>query len=292
MSAALENPRILEARPRDLGGFEVRRLLPMAGLQSIGPFVFFDHMGPARFAPGSGIDVRPHPHIGLATITFLFTGEIMHRDSLGFVQAIRPGDVNWMTAGRGIVHSERTSAALKQTGSELHGLQLWIALPQAFEETEPAFIHHPATSLPQLRQGQATLRLIVGSAFGETSPVKTFSPMFYFDAQLPANATLGLPSDYPERALYVVSGDLEVPGFSLREGQMLVLPPDQQITVRALTDARFVVLGGAPLEGPRIIWWNLVSSSRERIEQAKVDWAQGRFPQVPGETEFIPLPDG
>jgi redox-sensitive bicupin YhaK (pirin superfamily) len=283
-------PQLIETRTRDLGGFEVRRLLPMATRQSVGPFVFFDHMGPARFAPGTGIDVRPHPHIGLATLTYLFEGEILHRDSLGYVQPIRPGDVNWMTAGRGIVHSERTSPELRATGSALHGLQLWIALPVADEETDPAFFHHPGATVPVVRQGDAVVRVIVGSAAGATSPVQTFSPMFYFDAQLPAGATFDLAPDYPERAVYVVGGAITLCGMALTEGQMLVLPEGDRVAIRATSDARFVMLGGESL-GPRFIWWNLVSSSRERIEQAKRDWAEDRFDKVPGETEFIPLPE-
>jgi redox-sensitive bicupin YhaK (pirin superfamily) len=291
MTTPASLPQLIETRPRDLGGFEVRRLLPMATRQSVGPFVFFDHMGPARFAPGTGIDVRPHPHIGLATLTFLFEGEILHRDSLGFVQSIRPGDVNWMTAGRGIVHSERTGPELRAAGSALHGLQLWIALPQADEETEPAFFHHPGATVPVVRQGEATVRVIVGSTGAARSPVKTFSPMFYFDAQLPANSTFDLAPDYPERAVYVVDGEVTLCGTLLKEGQMLVLPEGDSVEIRAISDARFVMLGGTPLDGPRFIWWNLVSSSRERIEQAKRDWAEDRFAKVPGETEFIPLPE-
>ncbi len=291
MTGTVPLPQLIETRTRDLGGFEVRRLLPMATRQSVGPFVFFDHMGPARFVPGTGIDVRPHPHIGLATLTYLFEGEILHRDSLGYIQPIRPGDVNWMTAGRGIVHSERTGPELRASGSALHGLQLWIALPKADEETDPAFFHHPGATVPIVRHGEATVRVIVGSAGGATSPVKTFSPMFYFDAQLPAGSTFELAPDYPERAVYVVQGELSLCGMSLTEGQMLVLPEGSPVAIKASGDARFVMLGGAPLDGPRFIWWNLVSSSRERIEQAKRDWAEDRFAKVPGETEFIPLPE-
>ena len=291
MTGPVPLPQLIETRTRDLGGFEVRRLLPVATRQSVGPFVFFDHMGPARFAPGTGIDVRPHPHIGLATLTYLFEGEILHRDSLGYVQPIRPGDVNWMTAGRGIVHSERTGPELRASGSALHGLQLWIALPKADEEADPAFFHHPGATVPVIRHGDATVRVIVGSAGGATSPVKTFSPMFYFDAQLPAGSTFELAADYPERAVYVVQGGLSLCGLSLTEGQMLVLPEGSAVAIQATGDARFVMLGGAPLDGPRFIWWNLVSSSRERIEQAKRDWAEDRFAKVPGETEFIPLPE-
>ena len=291
MTSPATLPQLIETRTRDLGGFEVRRLLPVAARQSVGPFVFFDHMGPARFAPGTGIDVRPHPHIGLATLTYLFEGEILHRDSLGYVQPIRPGDVNWMTAGRGIVHSERTGPDLRAAGSALHGLQLWIALPKADEETEPAFYHYPGATVPVVRHGDAIVRVIVGAAAGATSPVRTFSPMFYFDAQLPAGSTFELAPDYPERAVYLVSGELALCGMTLTEGQMVVLPEGGAVAIKANGDARFVMLGGAPLDGPRFIWWNLVSSSRERIEQAKRDWAEDRFAKVPGETEFIPLPE-
>ena len=291
MTTVLQLPQLLEGRPRDLGGFAVRRLLPTATRQGVGPFVFFDHMGPTRFAPGMGLDVRPHPHIGLATITYLFAGEIMHRDSLGYVQAIHPGDVNWMTAGRGVVHSERTGPEERAAGALLHGLQLWIALPRAYEETEPSFSHHSEAVLPLIRRGETTLRLIVGTAFGVTSPVKTFSPMFYLDAPLAENASFDLPPDHPERAVYVVSGEIEVARQKLREGQMLVLPAGGDIPIRAIRMSRIVLLGGEPLKESRFIWWNFVSSSQARIEQAKVDWKTGRFPPVPGETEFIPLPE-
>jgi hypothetical protein len=282
--------RVIEAKPHDLGGFEVRRVLPAAGRQMVGPFIFFDHIGPAEFAPGRGIDVRPHPHICLATVTYLFEGEIVHRDSLKFVQPIRPGDVNWMTAGRGIVHSERTGDELRRSGSRIHGIQTWVALPRAAEETAPAFFHHPAASLPQLQAPGLTARVIAGTAFGERSPVETFSPTLYVDLQMSADATLEIPREHPERALYIAAGRIGLDGGQFAPGSMVVLEPDASVNVRALTEARLLLLGGAPLEGRRYIWWNFVASSRERIEQAKNDWVQMRFGKVPGETEFIPLP--
>ncbi len=282
--------RVIEAKPHDLGGFEVRRVLPAAGRQMVGPFIFFDHIGPAGFAPGRGIDVRPHPHICLATVTYLFEGEIVHRDSLKFVQPIRPGDVNWMTAGRGIVHSERTGDELRRSGSRIHGIQTWVALPRAAEETAPAFFHHPAASLPQLQAPGLTARVIAGTAFGERSPVETFSPTLYVDLQISADATLEIPREHPERALYIAAGRISLDGAQFAPGSMVVLEPDASVNMRALTEARLLLLGGAPLEGRRYIWWNFVASSRERIEQAKNDWVQMRFGKVPGETEFIPLP--
>jgi hypothetical protein len=282
--------RVIEAKPHDLGGFEVRRVLPAAGRQMVGPFIFFDHIGPAEFAPGRGIDVRPHPHICLATVTYLFEGEIVHRDSLKFVQPIRPGDVNWMTAGRGIVHSERTGDELRRSGSRIHGIQTWVALPRAAEETTPAFFHHPAATLPQLQAPGLTARVIAGTAFGERSPVETFSPTLYVDLQMSADATLEIPHEHPERALYIAAGRISLDGAQFAPGSMVVLEPDASVNMRALTEARLLLLGGAPLEGRRYIWWNFVASSRERIEQAKNDWVQMRFGKVPGETEFIPLP--
>jgi hypothetical protein len=256
----------------------------------VGPFIFFDHIGPAEFAPGRGIDVRPHPHICLATVTYLFEGEIVHRDSLKFVQPIRPGDVNWMTAGRGIVHSERTGDELRRSGSRIHGIQTWVALPRAAEETTPAFFHHPAATLPQLQAPGLTARVIAGTAFGERSPVETFSPTLYVDLQMSADATLEIPHEHPERALYIAAGRISLDGAQFAPGSMVVLEPDASVNMRALTEARLLLLGGAPLEGRRYIWWNFVASSRERIEQAKNDWVQMRFGKVPGETEFIPLP--
>ncbi len=282
---------VIAPRDRDLGGFSVRRVLPAPKQRTIGPFIFFDHMGPADFPPGDGIDVRPHPHIGLATVTYLFEGEIVHRDSLGFEQPIRPGDVNWMTAGRGIVHSERTAPEVRAAGHRLNGIQSWVALPIADEETEPSFFHHPADSLPEIVQGPTTLRLIVGSAYGHTAPVKTFSPMFYLDAPMPAGALVALPADHEERAVYVADGTVTIDGDTYTAGQMAVVAPGADISVEAVDASRIMLLGGEAIDGRRHIWWNFVSSSQERIEQAKDDWANGRFDTVPGDSEFIPLPE-
>ncbi|HVI00616.1 MAG TPA: pirin family protein [Enhygromyxa sp.] len=283
---------IIDARPRDLGGFSVRRVLPFAARRMVGPFTFFDHMGPAEFAPGEGMDVRPHPHIGLATVTYLFEGEIVHRDSLGSHQPIRPGDINWMTAGRGIVHSERTGTELRRTGSRLDGLQLWVALPSAHEETEPEFHHHPAHTLPTVELAGARLRVLAGTAYGETSPVHTFSPLFYVDTTLPAGGELALPLDHEERAAYVIEGAITCGTERAEPGRMLVFTPGREVLLRAASDARVALIGGAPLDGQRHIHWNFVSSSTERIERARQDWKDGRFPKVPGdEQEFIPLPD-
>ncbi len=281
----------IEPSTHDLGGFEVRRVLPFAQRRMVGPFVFFDHMGPAEFPAGTGIDVRPHPHIGLATVTYLFEGEILHRDSLGYVQAIQPGAVNWMTAGRGIVHSERTAPEVRAQVHRLHGIQTWLALPKLFEEVEPAFYHHPADTLPRIGLGGAELCLIAGAAYGETSPVNTFSDMFYLEARLPAGQALNLPKEYPERAVYVVDGALEIGDEGYDPGRMVVFTPGVEVRVEAQEDARFMLLGGAEMDGPRHMWWNLVSSSQARIEQAKADWKAERFAQVPGETERIPLPE-
>ncbi|MEM7651842.1 MAG: pirin family protein [Pseudomonadota bacterium] len=285
-------PVIITPKSRDIGGFEVRRVLPSIERRFVGPFVFFDHMGPADFAPGNGMDVRPHPHIGLATLTYLFEGEIDHKDSLGIHQTIRPGDVNWMTAGRGIVHSERTGPDARANGFRIQGIQSWLALPQASEEVEPAFHHHPAAALPVHKTDSAEMRVIVGKAYGLEAPVQTYSEMFYIGVEAAAAATVPLPTEYAERAVYVVEGDATVCGQTIREGQMVVLPDnssDDALTVTA--KSRLMILGGAPLDGHRHLWWNFVSSSKERIEQAKEDWKQGRFDAVPGETEFIPLPD-
>jgi len=284
---------IIEPRTRDLGGFSVRRILPSIERQMVGPFIFFDHLGPAEFAPGRGIDVRPHPHIGLSTVTYLFEGEIVHRDSLGFEQPIRPGAINWMTAGRGIVHSERTGAEARKGASRIHGIQLWVALPQAHEETAPAFHHHAEDSLPLLEERGVRLRVLLGSAYGARSPVSIFSPLFYVDAALPAGGELRLPAEHAERALYVVEGEVACGSERFAALRMVVFPPGGDAVLRAERSTRLVLLGGAPLDGPRHVWWNLVSSSRERIERAKRDWQDGRFPKVPSDDkEFIPLPEG
>jgi redox-sensitive bicupin YhaK (pirin superfamily) len=291
VTADMAPETVIVPRSRDIGGFEVRRALPSMQRRLVGPFVFFDHMGPAVFAAGTGLDVRPHPHIGLATITYLFDGEILHRDSLGSVQPIRPGDVNWMTAGRGIAHSERTDPELRASGTTLAGIQSWVALPKRDEEIDPSFVHHPRASLPVMEGEGVTLRLIAGAGFGLRAPVAVFSGMFYADAALKAGARLTLPAEYEERAIYVAKGEIEIAGQRFPEGQLLVFRPGDAIDLRASVDARVLLLGGEPMDGPRHIWWNFVSSSKDRIEQAKADWKAGRFGPVPGETEFIPLPD-
>jgi redox-sensitive bicupin YhaK (pirin superfamily) len=282
-------------RTRDLGeGFTVRRVLPAPRRQAVGPFIFFDQMGPKRFAPGEGLDVRPHPHIGLATVTYLFEGTIRHRDSLGVCQDIRPGDVNWMTAGRGIVHSERTPPELRAEGSAVSGLQSWLALPGEFEEVAPEFVHHPAEALPCFTRGGAELVLIAGEAFGRRSPVRTYSPLFYVDAIVTAGGRLDLPAEHEERAVYVAEGEAGVDGVRCAVGDLALLEPGGSAEIEAPSGARVMLLGGAPLDGPRHLWWNFVSSSTERIERAKADWrAYGNspFPTVPGDDEHIPLPE-
>jgi hypothetical protein len=279
----------IEPRIRSLGEFDVRRVLPSAERRMVGPFVFLDHMGPAVFPPGKGIAVRPHPHIGLATITYLFEGEIMHRDSLGFVQLIQAGAVNLMTAGRGIVHSERASDDLAVT-SHLHGIQSWLALPLELEEMEPGFVHYPTASLPELVLGGATVRVIMGAAYGARSPVATYSLTLYLELRLPAGSEVALPNDVSERAAYVTEGAVTIEGHEYREGTMLVARTGADVRLRASVPSRVMVVGGEPL-GRRHIWWNFVSSSKERIEQAKRDWAESRMGKVPGDDEFIPLPD-
>ncbi len=283
---------VITSRAKDLGDFEVRRVLPAAERQRVGPFIFFDHMGPAAFAPGQGVGVRPHPHIGLATVTYLFEGVIRHRDSLGFDQPITPGAVNWMTAGRGIVHSERTPEDLRAQGSRLHGLQAWVALPAEAEESPPSFVHHPPETLPRVRHAGADLTLIAGSAFGVDSPVETASETLYLAGSLEAGAGLEVPQACEERAVYVASGEVEVAGEVLGVGAMAVLRSGAPATLRTGGPAQVAILGGAPIEGERHLWWNFVSSSRERLERAKADWKEGRFPEVPGDPEFIPLPAG
>lgn len=291
MTAAVT--RVLEGRARDLGGFGVRRVLPAGRLQTVGPFIFFDHMGPATFAAGGSVDVRPHPHIGLATVTYLFDGEFMHRDSLGSAQLIRPGDVNWMVAGRGIVHSERTPPEARRAagGAPIHGIQTWLALPKESEETAPSFEHHPAATLPEIRAAGATMRLIAGSAYGQRAATSVFSPTFYLAATVEPGATVELPDEHVERAAYVVDGEVEVAGDRYASGHMVLFEADGRASLRALTSARVMLLGGAPTDGPRHIWWNFVSSSLERIERAKADWREDRFAAVPGDDERIPLPD-
>ncbi|MDB5800456.1 MAG: hypothetical protein JWL63_1395 [Rhodocyclales bacterium] len=279
---------------RDIG-FPVRRLLPDAKMRSVGPFVFLDHMGPTTFEAGTTAgDVRAHPHIGLATITYLFAGAIMHRDSLGSVQRIEPGDVNWMTAGRGIVHSERMPADIRETGATVEGLQMWVALPQASEECEPGFWHYPSADLPRVELDGASIHVLVGSVTGATSPVKAASPTLYAALDMRAGAELSVQPDYAERALYVVSGTVAIDDELVEAGTLIVLESDAEVEVTAQSDARLMLVGGAPLDGPRMVWWNFVTSSKERLEAAKVAWANQdatQFPQVPGEVERIPLPE-
>ena len=283
---------LIVPRAVDLGEMEVRRALPSTKRQMVGPFIFFDQMGPAVFLTDQGIDVRPHPHINLSTLTYLFEGEILHRDSLGNEQPIKPGALNWMRAGRGIVHSERTSEERKRTGQKLFGLQTWMALPANQEEVDPAFIHHRSGDLPQINADGVQARLIAGAAFGARSPLKTASETLYADIQLASGCQVPIDASYEERALYTIAGNIKIGNDSFEPGQLLVLRPSDTATVTASTDSRFMLFGGEPMEGPRYIWWNFVSSRRERIEMAKEEWAKGRFDTVPGdEEEFIPLPD-
>jgi redox-sensitive bicupin YhaK (pirin superfamily) len=289
---APESAGILVVEPvsRDLGGFSVRRVLPAAKRRTIGPFVFLDHMGPALMRAGEGMDVRPHPHIGLATLTYLVEGRIRHRDTLGSVQDIEPGAVNWMTAGRGIAHSERTNSADRLAAHAVHGMQSWIALPAAHEEADPGFAHHDAADLPRAEDRGTAIRLITGNAFGMASPVATFSETLQADLRLALGARLSLPREHPERALYILDGALAIAGQEYAPHRMLVFQPGEEIVVEATAPTRALLLGGEPLDGPRHLWWNFVSSRRERIEQAKEDWRAGRFGNIQGETEFIPLP--
>jgi redox-sensitive bicupin YhaK (pirin superfamily) len=278
-------------RVRDLGGFSVRRALPHVRRQMVGPFIFFDQMGPAQFLEGQGMDVRPHPHIGLATVTYLFEGSIFHRDSEGNALEIAPGAMNLMTAGRGIAHSERTSAERRLSGQALYGIQSWIALPKESEEIAPSFQHFDAATLPFVADHGLEARIIAGRAFGKIAPVDSLSPWFYAEVKIAAGRSAPLDVDYEERAIYVVDGRIEIAGDSFEGPQLLIFRPGDRIAVRAKSDCRLMFLGGAALEGPRHIWWNFVSSSKERIETAKEDWKQGRFDPVPDESEFIPLPE-
>jgi len=283
---------LLRPHVRDLGGgFTVRRVLPGVPRRTVGPFIFFDHMGPVRLPPGEGLDVRPHPHIGLATVTWLFDGGIVHRDSLGYVQPIAPGDVNWMTAGRGIVHSERSAPESRTAGPALHGLQTWVALPRADEEMAPGFVHVPARDLPVLEPEGARIVVVAGGFLGASSPTPTRSSTLYASVTLEPGARLTVPAEHEERAIYPVDVAVDVDGVEVPPAHLAVLAPGVTATITAGPRAQLMLVGGAALEGERHIWWNFVSSSRERIEQAKADWREGRFAKVPGETEFIPLPD-
>ena len=280
---------VLRPRERDLGEFTVRRVLPAARRRAVGPFVFFDHMGPAEFSPGKGIAVRPHPHIGIATITYLFEGQIMHRDSLGVTQSIEAGAINLMTAGRGIVHSERAGDDLDTT-SRLHGIQSWIALPDDQEEIEPAFEHVPASELPEFEQDGCTIRVIMGECLGRKSPVPTYSETLYLDVLMQDGGSIALPADWAEFAIYVVEGSVSIDGDVYESGSMAIAAGGGSLSASANTDSRVVMIGGDSV-GERHIYWNFVSSSEARIEQAKEDWREGRFEKVPGDDEFIPLPE-
>jgi redox-sensitive bicupin YhaK (pirin superfamily) len=283
---------VIDGRARDLGaGFMVRRVLPAPHRQLVGPFIFFDQMGPVALPAGQGMDVRPHPHIALATVTYLFAGEIMHKDSVGSVQAIRPGDVNWMVAGRGIVHSERSSDETRRTGQRVHGIQSWVALPSELEESEPSFEHHPAAAIPTVRRAGVALDVIAGTAYGQRSPVGVLSPTLYVHAQLDDGAELEVDDEHEQRAVYVVEGELELDGYSLGQGQMAVLVKGASVQLRSRGTSRAMLVGGAKLEGERHMYWNFVSSDPARIERAKADWQARRFPEVPSDAaEFIPLP--
>jgi redox-sensitive bicupin YhaK (pirin superfamily) len=282
--------QLVHARERDLGGFVVRRVLPAQGRQMVGPFIFFDHLGPTQFEPGHGIDVRPHPHIALATVTYLFSGSLEHRDSLGNVREIRPGDVNWMTAGRGIAHSERTPHAARAAGERIHGIQSWVALPDGHEDIEPSFTHYPVSVLPQRALDGVTVSVVAGDAYGLRSPVLSLWPTLYVHAGFARGTTLEMPDEHDERAIYVVNGELAVGDAKITAGQLAVLEPGKNFTLRAAGETHAMLLGGKRFPTPRFIWWNFVASSRERIALAKDRWANRQFAPVPGETEFIPLP--
>jgi redox-sensitive bicupin YhaK (pirin superfamily) len=289
---------VLEPKKRSLGAFDVRRVLPSSKQRMVGPFIFFDHMGPAEFPAGKGIDVRPHPHVCLATVTYLFEGAMLHRDSLGTEIEITPGAVNWMTAGRGISHSERTPAALETAGHRLHGIQTWVALPKTHEETEPAFVHHPASTLPETIIDGLTVRLIAGTAFGMTSPVDYPHPIFYATVETQTGGRLILPETVEERCFYVVQGAAELNGETYGEGQMVILESGDEPELSVGPDTRVMLAGGAPMDGKRWIDWNFVASSPERIEKAKADWRASiaggwintPFTMPPQESEYIPLP--
>jgi redox-sensitive bicupin YhaK (pirin superfamily) len=283
---------VIVPRARDIGSFEVRRALPSAQRQMVGPFIFFDQFGPVMMKAGQGMDVRPHPHIGLSTVTWVYDGVIQHKDNLGFDQPVKPGELNWMTAGKGIVHSERTPLMQRDMGQKVYGIQSWVALPKHHEETAPGFEHVADAALPLLTDKGRSVRVIAGSLFGERSPVKTHSDLFYADVILAAGARLPLPAEHVERGIYISEGSLTIAGDRHEAGRLLVFKTGDEITLSTETGARFMMLGGEPMDGPRYIWWNFVASSKERIEAAKDDWKQARFAIVPGdEKEFIPLPE-
>ena len=282
---------ILKPHAREVGGFTVQRLLPAFPTKMIGPFIFFDHFGPIAFAPGEGADVRPHPHIGLATVTYLFEGDMLHRDSLGSVQTIEPGAVNWMTAGHGIVHSERTPPETRVRAHRMHGVQTWVALPEDREMAEPSFSHQPRAALPEIIRPGVTMRLLAGSAFGERAPTPIFSPMFYLAVEMEPGAAIELPPEYEQRGLYAVDREVRVAGEALPPQHCAVLPKDATVRLETMTGGRVMLFGGASMDGDRHIWWNFVASSRALIDAASERWREQRFPLIPGETEFIPLPE-
>ncbi|MGR3782226.1 MAG: pirin family protein [Albimonas sp.] len=289
---------LIVPRSRDLGGFEVRRALPAPKRQMVGPFIFFDQAGPAEFLTGQGVDVRPHPHTGLGTVTYLFRGDFHHRDSTGADQIIRPGELNWMVAGRGVSHSERTTAAARSGPNSLFGIQTWLALPDRDEDMEPMFEHHGRDALPMIEDAGVSVRLVLGEAWGARAPARMFSETFYADAKLDPGRRLPMPDDHEDRGIYIVEGSIRVAGQAFEAGRMMVFRPGDRITVEAgERGARLMLLGGATLPGPRYIWWNFVASSRERIEQAKADWRAGKWGEgrfdlpVDDRDEHIPLPD-
>ena len=282
---------ILKPHARGVGGFTVQRLLPAFPTKMIGPFIFFDHFGPIAFAPGEGADVRPHPHIGLATVTYLFEGDMLHRDSLGSVQTIEPGAVNWMTAGRGIVHSERTPPETRVRAHRMHGVQTWVALPKDREMAEPSFSHQPKATLPEIVRPGVTMRLLAGSAFGERAPTPIFSPMFYLVVEMEPGAAIELPPEHEQRGVYTVDREVRVAGEALPPQHCAVLPKDATVRLETMTGGRVMLFGGASMDGDRHIWWNFVASSRALIDAASERWREQRFPLIPGETEFIPLPE-
>ncbi len=282
---------LISARDKDLGGFSVRRILPFTKRRMIGPFIFLDHMGPAQFAAGQGIDVRPHPHIGLATVTYLFSGEIFHRDSIGSAQVITSGDVNWMTAGRGIVHSERTRDDERRHPHSVHGLQTWVALPKEYEDCAPEFFHHSAQTLPTDKSNGVHLRVIAGEAFGYRAPIKIYSPLFYVEVHMEPGSKFDLPAEYTERAIYVIGGTITIGGTAVAPLTMAVLSPGDSVRVEAMSPSHIMLLGGEPLSEPRYIEWNFVSSDPEKIVAAKQAWRDQTFAKIPGDDqEFTPLP--
>jgi redox-sensitive bicupin YhaK (pirin superfamily) len=291
MAAADAIETVIVPRARDLGDFEVRRALPSQQRQMVGPFIFFDQFGPTLLSAGKGLDVRPHPHLGLSTVSWLFDGVIQHKDSLGYDQPIKPGELNWMTAGKGIVHSERSPAPDRTKSRKIYGIQSWVALPKQYEEATPGFEHVGATALPLLVDGKRSVRIIAGTMFGEKSPVSTHSELFYAEVILQAGGRIPLPTEHVERGIYVLDGSVDIAGDVFEAGRLLVFHHKDPIVIASPTGARFMMLGGEPMDGPRYIWWNFVSSSQERIDAAKDDWARARFQIVPGdEKEFIPLP--